>query len=77
MTSGAKKIFEQALALPQDERAALIDALADSLEVAEDDLTPQWSVEIGRRIEAVERGESHVIPWDEVEVRIRAKLERL
>lgn len=77
MTADAKKIFEQALALPEQERAALIDVLADSLQADDDDLSPEWNAEIARRIEAVERGESRLIPGDEVEARIRATLGRI
>lgn len=78
MTAEAKKIFEQALALPEPQRAALIDALAESMGGDEDeDLSPGWNDEIARRIEAVERGESRLIPGDEVEARIRATLGRV
>ena len=45
MTSTAKKLLEEALSLPAQERAA-------------------------RRIEAIERGESRLIPGDEVEARV-------
>lgn len=76
MTAEAKKTFEQALALPEQERLALIDALADSI-VGGDDLSAEWKAEIARRIEAVERGESHLIPGDEVEARIRHTLSRI
>jgi putative addiction module component (TIGR02574 family) len=76
VTAEAKKTFEQALALPEQERLALIDALADSI-VGGDDLSPEWKAEIARRIEAVERGESHLIPGDDVEARIRQALSRL
>lgn len=76
MTAEAKKTFEQALALPEKERVALIDALADSI-VGDDDLSPEWKAEIARRIGAVERGESHLIPGDEVEARIRQTLGRI
>jgi putative addiction module component (TIGR02574 family) len=77
MTSATKKILEEALALPEDERAALVSALNESLETAADDLSPEWKAEIARRIEAVERGESRLIPWDEVEARIRETLRRI
>jgi putative addiction module component (TIGR02574 family) len=78
VTAEAKKIFEQALALPEPERAALIDALADSIVGADDDdLSPEWKAEIARRIEAVERGDSRLIPGDEVEARIRETLGRV
>jgi putative addiction module component (TIGR02574 family) len=76
LNAEAKKIFEQALALPEHERIALIDALADSI-VGDDGLSPEWKAEIARRIEAVERGESHLIPGDEVEARIRQALSRI
>ena len=75
MTAEAKKIFEQALALPEPERAALIDALADSLQAVDEDLSPEWEAEIARRIDAVERGASTLIPGDEVEARIRRTLD--
>jgi putative addiction module component (TIGR02574 family) len=74
MTDATKKLLEDALALPEEQRATLVAALNESLETAEDDLTPQWKAEIARRIEAVERGESRLIPGDEVEARIRKTL---
>ncbi len=77
MTAEAKKIFEQALALSEQERSALIDALADSLRGEDDDLSPEWKAEIARRVEAVERGESRLIAGDEVEARIREALGRV
>ncbi len=77
MTSAAKKILDDALSLPEDDRAALVDALNESLEAPEEDLSPEWKAEIARRIEAVERGESRLIPGDEVEARIRETLRRI
>ena len=77
MTSVTKKILEDALALPEEQRATLVAALNESLETTEDDLTPQWKAEIARRIEAVERGDSRLIPGDEVEARIRKKLREI
>ena len=59
VTAEAKKIFEQALALPERERVALIDALADSI-VGDDqaEVDEAWRVEILRRVEQVRRGEA-------------------
>lgn len=74
MTSTAKKILDEALSLPENDRAALVDALNDSLESPDGDLSPAWKAEIAGRIEAVERGESRLIPGDEVEARIRETL---
>ena len=77
MTSATKKIPEDALALPEEQRATLVAALNESLETTEDDLTPEWKAEIARRIEAVERGDSRLIPGDEVEARIGKKLREI
>jgi len=77
VTAEAKKVFEQALALPEQDRAALVDALSDSLHGTDEDLSPEWKAEIARRIEALERGESHLIAGDEVEVRLREVLGRI
>ena len=76
MTAQAKKIFEEALALPEQDRAALVDALTDSLRAVEAPLGPEWTAEIARRMEAVERGESRLIPGDEVDARVREALGR-
>lgn len=71
------KLLQQALTLTKEERAALVEALADSLVEDEDDpIGPEWKDEIARRIEAVERGDAHAIPGDEVEARIREALGR-
>ena len=76
MTSAAKKLLEAALALPPAERAELIEALADSLDASESGLSDAWRIEIGRRVDAIERGESHLIPGNEVDARLRGVLDR-
>ena len=56
MTEGTRDVFAQALALAAEDRAALMDVLAESLlGDPENDLSPEWKAEIVRRIEAVER----------------------
>ena len=59
MTSAAKKILEEALALSEQEREGLVSALSSSLEPVE--LTPEWSAEIRRRIQKIERGEAELL----------------
>lgn len=76
MTSAAKKLLEEALALPSEDRAKLVDALADSLDAAEAGLSPAWKIEIERHVDAIERGESRLIPGDEVDARLQATLGR-
>jgi putative addiction module component (TIGR02574 family) len=77
MSSEARKILEQALALPSEERAALLEALGESLEPGDDTLSAEWKAEIESRIAAVERGESKLIPGDEVEARILRSLSQV
>lgn len=74
VTSTAKKILDEALALPDDERAALMEALSDSFEPEPVELSPEWKVEIESRIAQIERGEVETVPWDEVEAKIRRTL---
>ena len=77
MTSTAKKILDEALALPAEEREALVEALCDSLDHGKAELAPEWKAEIARRIEAVERGESRLLAGSEVEARIQETLRRI
>ena len=70
----AEKILEDALSLPEDERRHLIKVLSHSLDADEVDLSPAWKAEIGRRIADVESGAVKLVPWDEVEARIKGVL---
>ena len=56
MTSAAKKILEEALALPQDEREELVGELSRSFDPVE--LSPEWEAEIARRVRQIESGEA-------------------
>jgi putative addiction module component (TIGR02574 family) len=77
VTAEAKRIFEQALALSERERVALIDALADSIvgdgQAAVDEA---WRVEILRRIEQVRGGEVVLESWEDVRQAGREALAR-
>lgn len=74
MTGAAKKILEDALALSDDERRELMEALSDSFEPQPTDLSPEWKAEIENRIAQMERGEIEPVEWEQVEARIRATL---
>ena len=71
MTSTAKKILDEALALPQEEREELVGALSSSLEPVE--LSPEWAAEIARRVRKIESGEAVSEDTDEHLQRLRAK----
>ena len=59
-----EQIAQQALALPPEDRAFLAELLEQSL-TAEGFSTPElaaeWAAEVGRRIEAYERGETRAV----------------
>jgi putative addiction module component (TIGR02574 family) len=74
VTAEAKKIFEEALALPEQERRVLIDALSDTFEHDVADLSPEWKQEIQGRIAELESGEVEAIPWEQVEAEVREVL---
>ncbi len=76
MTSATEKILEDALALPEKEREALVEALRDSLDPETVELSPEWTGEIRNRIAEIESGEAKTIPWDEVDARISKSLTR-
>ena len=56
VTSVAEKILGEALALPQEEREELVDALSNSLGPV--DLSPEGQAEIARRVRKIESGEA-------------------
>ena len=59
MTSAAKKILGDALALPQAEREELLGALTESLEPVR--VTVEWEAELARRMASVECGEATLL----------------
>ena len=75
MTDAAKKLLDDALGLPPDDRArlatALIACLDESGEAAADS---EWLEELERRAERVHAGESEGSPWPEVRARLLARL---
>ena len=83
MTDAAKKLMEEVLALPAEDRKRIGVALLDSVDDAafDDDedveLSDEWKHEIMRRIEQLRSGKVKPIPGAEVEARLRASLERV
>jgi putative addiction module component (TIGR02574 family) len=66
MDSSAAEISNQALRLPANERAALLDRLFDSIESEVDkdrraEIEKRWAEEAERRIDAVNRGEMELL----------------
>jgi putative addiction module component, TIGR02574 family len=59
-------ILKDALTLPADERAELIDTLLSSLDEPDREIDALWVKEANARIEAYDRGELKAIPIAEV-----------
>lgn len=77
MTNAARKLLDDAMALPTEDRARVAAALLASLdEGADPDSSGAWASEIERRADRVLSGASHSSPWDEVRARLLGRLDR-
>lgn len=75
MGDAAKKLLQEALGLPEDERAELAAELMASLDGPPDpDAEAAWAAEIERRAARVLSGESKGTPWEEVRRRIEREI---
>jgi len=66
-----EKLFQEALHLDDETRAALAGLLIESLDTeVEEGVEAAWLVEIERRMEALDSGEAETVSWDEVKERL-------
>lgn len=67
------RIFQDALQLPQQDRAVLAGRLIESLEDETDDgdVAPAWAEEIARRLREIDDGKVTPVPWEEARRQIR------
>ncbi|MGB5054368.1 MAG: addiction module protein [Nitrospirales bacterium] len=71
------KLLEEALLLPADERASLVEKLLQSLNLpTEAEINRLWVEEAERRVSQIERGKVELIPGEQVFATIRAKYQR-
>ena len=76
MTSEARKILEQALALPEEDRAQLADALHESLAAeSQEQVDSAWKDEIVRRARSLKDGSAVLVEIDDVERELAKVLE--
>ena len=65
VTDGAKKILQDALALPNDERLMLAEELFDSIvDETHEELDEAWRSEILHRVRQVRSGEVELVSWE-------------
>jgi putative addiction module component (TIGR02574 family) len=77
MERDAAEVLQDALALPTEARAALIDSLIGSVDHAIDDCAEDaCREEIHRRLQQIDNGAVQLIAWDEARRRLRTQLER-
>lgn len=66
MNATAKKLLEDALRLPEAERAELAGLLIDSLDQqVDEDAQSAWDSEVQRRVTELDKGVVKAIPWSE------------
>jgi putative addiction module component (TIGR02574 family) len=68
-------LLEQALSLPEHERAKIAVRLLESLdEAAQSDVDAAWAIEIERRCAAVDAGALATSDWKDVRARIEREI---
>lgn len=78
MTPKASEVLAQAMQLSPQERELLIDELVESLDEgsAEAGVEEAWADEIKSRVDEILSGKVKLIPGEEVEQRIAARMRR-
>lgn len=74
MSPEISDLLKRALALPDDERAALANSLLDSLERANESVQEAWDEEVSRRMEDLKAGRAVTVAWQEVNRELLAML---
>ncbi len=75
MSLMTERILQDALALPDDQRAELATRLLQSLDrVVDPDAEEAWAIEIERRCAALDAGEAVTSDWYDVRRRIEKEL---
>jgi putative addiction module component (TIGR02574 family) len=69
-----KQVFQEAVQLPEQDRATLAGLLIETLyPVSEPDAEAAWSEEIKRRLAQVDAGTVELISWEEVRAELFAQ----
>ena len=71
MPKELRRLFQEALELTDNDRAALAGLLIESLAGPEDrDVESAWAAETERRWNEIESGSVKTIPWEEVKANL-------
>lgn len=74
MGDAARKLLDEALGLPEDEREILAIELLESLGPRDAGWEDAWTAEIQHRLDEVRSGKVELRAWDEVHAELRARL---
>jgi putative addiction module component (TIGR02574 family) len=67
MTRGVEDLFQEAIQLPERDRAVLADRLIQTLDRSVDPgVEAAWSEEIARRVAELDAGSVETISWEDV-----------
>lgn len=70
-----KQLIDEAVSLPVEERALVVDSLLRSLNQPESEIDKKWSEEAKRRLAELRSGQVQAIPGDEVFAGVWKKFE--
>jgi putative addiction module component (TIGR02574 family) len=73
MSGEALRLLDEALQLPEEDRAELALRLLDSVGEAPEGVERAWIEEAKRRLAEIKRGEVATVPWHEARERIFAR----
>ncbi len=65
-----KELIEQAIALPVEERALVVDSLLRSLNPPQSEIDAQWATEAKRRLAELRSGKVDAVPGEAVFQRV-------
>jgi putative addiction module component (TIGR02574 family) len=70
-----KQLIDEAVSLPVEERAFVVDSLLRSLNQPESEIDKQWAAEANRRLAELRSGQVRAIPGDEVFAKVWKRFE--
>ena len=70
----ADELLDEAMSLPIELRAQLIEKLLSSLNPLQKEIDKLWAVEAERRVAEIESGKAKIIPGEQVFNKIRKRL---
>ncbi|TVQ67324.1 MAG: addiction module protein [Oceanospirillales bacterium] len=70
-----KQLIDEAVSLPVEERALLVDSLLRSLNQPESEIDKQWAMEAKQRLSELRSGEVKAIPGNEIFKKVWSRFE--